>query len=65
MKILIKKGFKLNPNEKIVSNILKAIERNEGNCPCIHPENDGSLQCPCESYRLKDKCYCKLYIREE
>ena len=26
--------------------------------------NDGDLHCPCDSYRLRDKCYCNLYIKE-
>ena len=28
-KILIKKGWKLNPNEKVVKGIIKAVERND------------------------------------
>lgn len=64
MKILIKKGFKLNPSEKIVKGITKAIERNNGECPCIHEENNGDLHCPCEDYRLRDKCCCHLYIKK-
>lgn len=60
--IIIKEGFKLN-TPKIVHNILKRIEKNGGDCPCVHPENDGSLHCPCDSYMKKDKCYCGLYIK--
>lgn len=30
MKYLIKEGWKLNPNEKLVKGITKAIERNNG-----------------------------------
>lgn len=63
MELFIKEGFKLNPNEKVVKGIIKAIERNEGKCPCVHPDNDGDLTCPCESYRLRDKCCCQLYIK--
>lgn len=55
-------GFQLNPNDKVVNAILKRCEANGGHCPCVHPENDGDLTCPCESYRLQQKCYCKLYV---
>ena len=63
MEYFIKEGWQLNPNEKIVKSITKAIERNEGMCPCVH-DDDGDLHCPCGSYREKDKCCCQLYIRE-
>ena len=53
MRILVKPGFKLNPNEKIVKGIIKAIERNEGKCPCVHEEPCDDLVCPCSDYRLK------------
>ena len=64
MNYLIKEGWQLNPNEKIVKGITKAIERNDGMCPCVHEENDGDLYCPCESYRLRNKCCCQLYIKK-
>ena len=64
MEILIKEGWQLNPNEKTVRGIIKAIERNEGYCPCVHDNDDEDLHCPCGSYRLHDKCCCKLYIKK-
>ena len=64
MKYLIKEGWQLNPNEKIVKGIAKAIERNEGMCPCVHDNTTGDLHCPCSDYREKDKCCCQLYIKE-
>ena len=65
MRLLVKPGFILNPNPKIVTGVIKAIERNEGKCPCVHPEDDGDLTCPCQSYRERDKCCCQLYVKEE
>lgn len=65
-KILIKKGWKLNPNEKVVKGIIKAVERNEGKCPCVHnsEEYEGkSLICPCSDYIKKDICCCNLYVK--
>lgn len=64
MEILIKEGWQLNPNEKIVKGITKAIERNEGMCPCVHSDTTGDLRCPCSDYREKDKCCCQLYIKK-
>lgn len=59
-----KEGWILNPNDKLVNAILTRCEANNGECPCHHPENDGDLHCPCDSYRLRDKCCCNLYIKE-
>jgi hypothetical protein len=43
--ILRKEGWILNPNDKVVNNILKMIENNDGHCPCY---NDcGDTKCPC------------------
>lgn len=56
-----KKGFILNPNEKIVQGIIRGINRCNGECPCHH-EDTGDKHCPCEQYRLHDKCVCTLYV---
>lgn len=58
----VREGFRLTDNTKVVNGILKGINRCGGKCPCHHPENDGDLTCPCESYRLRDKCCCNLYL---
>lgn len=58
-----KEGWELNPNDKIVNSVLSRCEKNNGICPCHHPNSDGDLHCPCESYRLKDNCICGLYIK--
>ena len=63
IQILRKEGFILNSNDKVVNAILSRIEKCNGMCPCIHPEDDGDLHCPCASYRLKDTCYCGLYVK--
>lgn len=63
IQILRKEGFILNTNDKVVNAILARCEKNNGECPCKHPENDGDLHCPCASYRLNDTCYCGLYIK--
>lgn len=65
VKIFIKDGWQLNPNENVVNAILKRCELNNGLCPCAHKDNDWDLHCPCESYRLRNKCVCGLYKKLE
>ena len=62
--IFRKDGFKLNDNDKVVNAILSRCEKNNGICPCHHPDEDGDLHCPCSSYVDRDKCICGLYIRK-
>jgi len=57
-------GFKLTDNIAVRKGIYKGIQRCDGNCPCKHPENDGDLHCPCEGYRTKNRCCCKLYVEK-
>ena len=63
IKILRKKGWILNPNDKIVNAILKRIELNNGECPCQNDSSD--KHCPCTDYRDKNLCHCNLYIKSE
>ena len=63
IKILRKKGWILNPNDKIVNAILKRVELNNGECPCQN--NSSDKHCPCTNYRDKNLCHCNLYIKSE
>ena len=36
----IKEGWVLNPNDKIVEGIIKGINRNGGECPCVNDSID-------------------------
>ena len=65
MEYFIKDGWQLNPNEKVVKGITKMLKKNDNICPCVHPQDDGDLHCPCDSYKLRDKCCCQLYIKED
>ena len=58
----IKEGWKLNPHEKVVTAIIKGINRCQGDCPCANTSDD--KHCPCSNYREHDKCCCKLYVKE-
>lgn len=59
VQILRKEGWILNPDDKIVNSILKRVEGNNGECPCINDSED--KHCPCSNYRFKDYCCCGLY----
>ena len=62
MELLVKEGWELNPNERVVENITKLCDNNDGYCPCNQgdtPKED--TKCPCVSYRDNDKCHCGLY----
>jgi ferredoxin-thioredoxin reductase catalytic subunit len=63
IQILRKKGWKLNPNDKIVNSILRMVEKNNGECACNNDSID--KHCPCTNYKEKDICHCTLYIKEE
>lgn len=61
IQILRKKGWVLNPNDKIVNSILKRCEINNGECPCCNDAID--KHCPCSDYKEKDICHCGLYVK--
>ena len=63
VEILRREGWVLNPNDRIVNSILKRVEQNNGECPCVNSSED--KHCPCSNYRLKDTCCCGLYMREK
>lgn len=65
IKILRKQGWMLNPNDKVVTGILKGLMRCDGHCPCHHPERHGHDECPCHEYLAYDNCICGLYIKED
>lgn len=69
-------GFRLNPDKKIVENIIKSLllrEKKFGGkyCPCRritnNKEEDKKIVCPCIYHReeiKKDKhCYCNLFVK--
>lgn len=67
IRILRKPGWKLNESDKTVTSILTKCEQNGGLCPCVHKDIDENtdLHCPCSDYRLKDKCCCNLYVKDD
>lgn len=72
------KGFKLNPDEKVVEGVVRAIiirEKQFGKkyCPCRKmsndKKNDKKIICPCiyhiEEIEKDGHCYCNLFFRNE
>ena len=67
----------LNPNEEVVSRIIKGLLKNEVNfgemyCPCRvksgNRKTDEAIICPCKSHREEIEadghCHCNLYFKE-
>lgn len=58
-------GWILNPNSTRVANILNAVERAGGNCPCVAKDTwSEDTICPCLYFRSGQGCHCTLYVRE-
>lgn len=64
-KILRKAGWDLNPDDKVVNNVIRALERNGGHCPYQTKDREGHDFCPCHDYIVNNKCYCTLYVKLE
>jgi len=62
VEILRKEGWVLNPKDKALNSLLKAIERNNGECPCSGNQSTDK-HCPCSDYREHNKCCCGLYLK--
>lgn len=60
---VVKDGWKLS---KHAENIKKAVERNDGYCPCLGNQLVGDDRfCPCKDYRENDICHCNLYLKKK
>ena len=57
------KKLKLNPDARIIGNIIKMCVTNGGYCPC-KPIQDQDHLCPCKSVRHDGKCCCHLYVED-
>lgn len=56
--------MKLNPDEKRVQQIQKALEKTNGYCPCRVQRTEDNI-CPCKDMREKDECICGLYVKDD
>lgn len=52
-------GFALTENEKRIENILKALNKRDGHCPCGGMTEE--FICPCRMMREYGNCKCGLY----
>jgi len=68
-----KNGFRLNPNKKIVENLIKALIKNEEKfgkkyCPCRKIHRD-EIVCPCiyhkEEIKKQGHCHCFLFVSKD
>jgi ferredoxin-thioredoxin reductase catalytic subunit len=57
-------GWVLNPDTDRVRNILNALERSGGYCPCV-PEREYDTLCRCLYFREGKGCHCGLYIEDK
>ena len=70
-------GFQLNPNKKIVENVVKGLLANEEKygaryCPCRRvtgdKEEDSKKICPCVWHKQEiteqGYCACRLFVKE-
>lgn len=58
-------GYHINPDCIRVKNVLAALQRSGGFCPCIpQPEWTQESKCPCVKYRTGEGCHCGLYTKE-
>ena len=55
------RGFRINPDKKLVSVIMEGLERKDGHCPCRINVDDSTL-CPCDEFVNDRICRCKLYV---
>jgi len=71
-----KNGFRLNPNKKVVEQVIEGLLKNEEKfgkkyCPCRRiqgiSEKDKEIICPCVFHKKEIKkqghCHCLLYVR--
>lgn len=56
----------LNPNEKEVERVRRALYENDGYCPCKLVKTP-ETKCMCQEFRLQEEgyCHCGLYVKEK
>lgn len=58
-------GWMKNRDVDVVFRIERALERTNGNCPCVpHTEWDKNTMCPCLMFRSGEGCHCGLFVKE-
>lgn len=57
--------IRLNEDEELVAEIRRALNENDGYCPC-RIEKTADTKCMCKEFREQEngECHCGLYIKE-
>ena len=64
-KILRRPGWRLNPDDNKVNEILHKLYENDGLCPTLVHNRVGHIQCPYSEYIQRSICHCGLYVKED
>lgn len=56
----------LNPDKKEVERVRRALQENDGYCPCKLIKTP-ETRCMCQEFRRQEEgyCHCGLYIKEK
>lgn len=56
----------MNPDRDTVAKVQRALNENDGYCPCALVKNKDT-KCMCKEFREMDSgmCHCGLYIKSE
>ena len=56
-----------NPNAEIYNDVTKAVQDNNGYCPCMLNKSVDT-KCPCKEFReqsVEGECHCGRYVKVE
>ena len=58
--------IRLNPDKKEAERIRRAVEENDGYCPCRLVRTEDT-KCICKEFKEQEEgfCHCGLYLKEE
>lgn len=58
--------IRVTKDEELKAEIRKALEENDGYCPC-HTERTPETKCMCKEFLEQESgsCHCGLYVKEE
>ncbi len=57
--------IKKNPDVETYESVTKAVQNNDGYCPCMVVKNPDT-KCPCKEFReqaTEGECHCGRYIK--
>ncbi len=56
-----------NPDGEVYNEVTKAVQDNDGYCPC-ELEKNTDTKCPCKAFREQKEageCHCGRYVKNE